>query len=706
MMLRGYLLALFAPLAVLASAYLLFLILRVSGGFRKGRRVILTGGGTGGHVYPALAIGAALDDGETRILYIGVKGKAEASLVPRSGYGMRFVRASAYSGLRPSTAALGFLVNTSVGTLQALVQIGLFQPHVIVGTGGYASAPVFFAAALLRAAGLSGARLYIHEQNAVPGKLNGLVGRFSDVVFLSFPETLAQFPGKGVVTGYPVRKTMVKLPREEAVARLGLQVPAGRTIVFVFGGSQGARSINRAVAESLRELLPLKESIYLIHGTGLQRGGGYDGEADTAERMKALYSEKKLSEFERFYHHRPYFHDIQAAYSASDLVVCRAGAGSLNEIGSMGLPAVVVPKAGLPGDHQVMNARALACSGGAVLLYEEVFLDGGQVGERLSGKALADAISGLVTDPQSLARMAERARVQASSDAASMIADIVAERRKPAVCGPSDAEKGAANNGLLGNDALMRLLGSEEKKRGRDYRPEDFLDLGDMEYYRVRAAAMLGSKSWAARNNGVKQIGLLRDAGRLPLLLHLLADRTPASFIERAFGGDFRQVGFIRRNVVHAIGRIGVLEKRVEGALMLALADPYYEVRVEAARAVAAFGTRFEGRGALAEVLESLLSDRNHEVASAAAEALGKVGSGSRDIERLLSLKDHRFWQVREAGLKGLRSLVERGEVEDPAGLLKSASKFILTSVDFRPHFTIKESFRLLAGTVAKRAGE
>ena len=184
------------------------------------KRLLLTGGGTAGHVNPALAIGRAVAGADTRMLFVGVRGRAEAEVVPREGIPIRFVRASGYPGGRPSMALVRFVANLAVGFCQACRILLTFRPTVIVGTGGFASAPVMFAAAFLRKLRLSRARLYVHEQNAEPGKLNQVVGRLADRVFVTFPETLGRFPRNGVLAGYPLRRRITGVDREQARARL------------------------------------------------------------------------------------------------------------------------------------------------------------------------------------------------------------------------------------------------------------------------------------------------------------------------------------------------------------------------------------------------------------------------------------------------------------------------------------------------------
>ena len=251
-----------------------------AGGLKRRTRILLTGGGTAGHVNPALAIGAALAEEGSETLFVGVRGRAEEQVVPKEGIPIRFVRASGFPGTRPSPALARFLLDLAVGTLQAAGILLRFRPDVLVGTGGFASAPVIFAATLLKKVHLLRSRVFVHEQNAVPGKLNRLVGRFAEKVFVTFPETLSLFPGNGAVTGYPLRKRIGHVSKEEARARLDFAVPEGRTVVFVFGGSQGSRSLNRGLVDALGSLLPHADRLFVVHGTGLFKGGGYDAGAE------------------------------------------------------------------------------------------------------------------------------------------------------------------------------------------------------------------------------------------------------------------------------------------------------------------------------------------------------------------------------------------------------------------------------------------
>lgn len=659
-------------------------------------RVILTGGGTGGHVNPALAIAEKIKElnPNARFLYVGVQGKAESVIVTRAGYPIRYVKARGFPGFRPSAEFVRFLLTLATGVVQSFYLISTFQPGMIIGTGGYVSAPVIFANTLMRALGLSRAQVLIHEQNSVPGKLNRFIGRRADQVLLTFPQTRSFFAENSVVVGYPVRRSVTLEGKGDGGKTLPVSIPPWRKVIFVFGGSQGARTINRALVDALGPLQSRGQELFVIHGVGLMNGPDYHAWEDTQERLRRTYSLQEREEMSNFYYAQDYFHNIGDIYSRCDLVVCRGGAGSLNEISVMGKPAIIIPKANLPGDHQVMNARAMKQAGAAEVIYEDTVMEEGRLLEKVEGEELAARILALLDRPQCLEAMGRCSRAFMRKNALEYIA---AEIQGIEVQEDAGEESGADLQPLLSNSRLLDLLQSARQREGTEYDPRHVIaDADDLNYYRHRAASLLTSPQWPERNVGVKLIGLLKHEEKLASLLHLLEERKPASRLQRWLGGDYQQVGFIRRNILTALQIIGRWSPEVEAAVFRALDDGYYEVRAQAARTMGYFASRLDQRRAVSDRLLELTADSSFEVVVEAALALGVVGDSVRVAEVLLGLKEHHYWQVRDAALRAVASLVKRGVVSDPSWVLSEISHFILTMTDFRCHFVIKDSYKEL----------
>ncbi len=667
------------------------------------KRVLLTGGGTAGHVNPALAIGSVFSEEGTRFLYVGVRRRAEEEIVPREGIPIKYIRASGFpEGVSLKLAS--FCLNLLVGMIQSVFILARFRPGVIIGTGGYVSAPVLIAAALLRKLGFCKSRVFIHEQNAVPGKLNRLMGRFAHRVLISFPETLSYFPNTGVLTGYPIRKRISRISREEALKKSDLGIPEGRKVIFVFGGSQGSRAINRALVDALEHLLPFKDSLFVVHGVGFSKSREYDALKDTEAKLHFKYSKEQLKKIESFYRYRAFFHDIELLYALSDLVVARGGAGSLSEISAMGLPALIIPKSNLPGNHQVLNARSMERAGGAEILYEQVAPANGGLSEWIDGKLLAQRLLELIQDDERRQRLRQHSGSFLNRDALSRIERVVRGGQAEQDSDYLAASGGPADRPLPDNASLLALLENFSEKHPPARNVEEVIpDRRDLEYLKNRASTLLIHPSWQKRNLGVKLLGLLHAGDKLPALLSLFNDREPASLLKRLVGGDFEQVGFIRRNVMTALVRINEWAPEVENAILRGFEDPYWEVRAESARAAAFFGSKLSSPKRMISALIRLLRDPNLEVSVAAAEALGKLGGEEDALPELLALWDTRFWKMRAAVLRGINHLVDRDQVKRLDALESQIPRFILTSTDFRPHFDIKFAYRRLMESVSRK---
>ena len=261
------------------------------------KNFLFTGGGTGGHVTPALAIAEGIRNKypDANFLYVGVKGKAEETMVPKAWSeemsngkaSIRFVRSRGYPGV--NIKAIGFVNDLCIGIFTSLFILLRFRPEAIIATGGYVSAPVLFAAYILKKIGLIRSILFIHEQNAVLGLMNRVAVRFADKVGAAFPGT--NIPKeKKVFVGYPVRGSVVVQRDSDKSelrkkARQNLNIAQDAKVIFAFGGSQGARTINRGIVDALPLLLK-DPKVIVIHGTGKQlKGNAYNGFDDVQNRL-------------------------------------------------------------------------------------------------------------------------------------------------------------------------------------------------------------------------------------------------------------------------------------------------------------------------------------------------------------------------------------------------------------------------------------
>ncbi len=349
-------------------------------------RVLLTGGGTGGHVYPALSIAAGLRARvpEVEVLFVGTATGLEARLVPRHGLPFVAVSARGLAGKGPGGVVRG-LASLARGSWQALRVVRRFRPDVVVGTGGYVSGPVVAAAVLL------GVPVALQEQNAFPGAANRYLSRFAGFVAVAYEESRRHFPRRApvVVTGNPVRPEVLRADRYEARRRLG--VADAERLVLVFMGSRGSATVNRAMVEALPRLAG-RPGLRLLYATGedhyrtvlegLRRRGLQVQEGEDAALAGANVEV------------RPYVYDMVTALAAADLVVSRAGAMTLAEVTARGLPALLIPSPHVARRHQDANARVLVARGAARVLSEE----------GLRGDALADAIVQLAEASRQLGR--------------------------------------------------------------------------------------------------------------------------------------------------------------------------------------------------------------------------------------------------------------------------------------------------------------
>lgn len=353
--------------------------------------IVITGGGTGGHLFPGIAIARAFQQrlAQTAVLFVGTGRDLERRVVAESGFGHAVIQARGLKGMglfrqmRSLTALPGAL-------LRAGDILRDFRPAVVIGVGGYAAGPVCLAAWLMRIP------VCLQEQNSLPGITNRLLARLARRVYIAFPESRSYFPPvKTLLAGNPVREEIIALGRQSVPREPGLPFT-----ILVAGGSQGARSINTAVIAML-PFIDDSRSLHLIH----QCGG------DDLARVRRAYQDAGIpARVEAF------FTDMDRQYARADLVVCRAGATTVAELTCIGKPAIFIPFPHAADNHQEINARSVVSADAGEMILEAA----------LDGRDLWQRIRRLRDDPARRAAMADRARALGRPEAAALIvADIV-----------------------------------------------------------------------------------------------------------------------------------------------------------------------------------------------------------------------------------------------------------------------------------------
>ncbi len=362
-------------------------------------KIIIAGGGTGGHLFPGLALAEELKrrDCENEIIFVGTGRGIEARIIPREGYPIKFVRSEGFVGKSPlqkikAAAKTVLSVIDSYGILDAV------RPDIVIGVGGYASGAIVLIAAM------KSVPTMIHEQNSVPGLTNRMLARVVKRACVTYHESLSFFPlGKTFLTGNPIRLKIMKGDRQAACRLFSLDKDL--FTVFVFGGSSGARSINRVMVDALNHLSDLKEKVQFLHQTG-DRDFENIREAYRKAGVKGTVA--------------PFIYQMAEAYAAADVVVSRAGATTLAEITALGKPAILIPYPYAAGRHQEFNAMKLGEMGAAYVMLED----------EMTGDGLAKNIRALYENDTARLEMANASRGLGRPDACGRIADIAVSLMK------------------------------------------------------------------------------------------------------------------------------------------------------------------------------------------------------------------------------------------------------------------------------------
>jgi len=353
-------------------------------------RVLIAGGGTGGHIIPALAVARQLKaDYQAEILFVGTARGMESRLVPEAGFDLRLIEVGPLNSVSLATRLRTLLrLPAAIGDCRQILR--QFRPDAVFGVGGYASGPAMAAAVLARVPTM------VFEPNAMPGMANRLVGKRVQAAAVNFEAARAWF-ANCQVTGIPVRPEFFALPEPAATEPLHL---------LVFGGSQGARILNQHLPKAIAELLKAVPALTVVHQCG-------------ARNMDATLADYQASGADPArWTVQPFINDMAASFARAHLVVARSGASTVAELAAAGKPALLVPFAAAADGHQKRNAEAMVAAGAAVLLEERDLAVEGR---------LLTALSGLLGSPEQLAAMGRAARTLAHPDSAEKIAARLAQ---------------------------------------------------------------------------------------------------------------------------------------------------------------------------------------------------------------------------------------------------------------------------------------
>lgn len=356
------------------------------------KRVVIAGGGTGGHLYPGIALAKALKkhDKEMDITFVGTKQGIEFKVLPKEGFPLKTI----YSGGLLGKKGLNLLLSCAkipIGILQSLAWLMRKKPGLVVGVGGYVSGPLVLSAWVLRIP------ILIHEQNSIPGATNKLLGKIADKIAVSFKESLKYFPAnKAIETGNLIRDELCVSKKETS------PLPSDKFNVLVLGGSQGAHSINAGMVDAIDELSQKKDQLHIIHQTGEQ----------DCEWVKNQYTQKGISADVR-----PFIHNMAEQYKKASLIICRAGATTLAEITACGKMAVLIPYPHATHNHQEHNARILESAQAA-----EIILD-----KDVSGARLAQSITNAMEQPEKRLAMENNSYALGKRDATEKVLQLCLE---------------------------------------------------------------------------------------------------------------------------------------------------------------------------------------------------------------------------------------------------------------------------------------
>lgn len=363
-------------------------------------KYLISGGGTGGHIYPALAIANEIKyrNKDAEILYVGTEDGLESELVPKEGYEFKTIRISGIPR-KISFDTIKAINKIFLGLKDSKKIIKKFKPDIVIGTGGYVCGPVVYVASKMNIPTM------IHEQNALPGITNKILSRYVDIVATTFEESINHFkyPDNVRVTGNPIRKDILTIDKSQAYKDIGVdpKIP----FILVFGGSGGQKKLNDAMLHVIKENNN-NQNIQILHVTGKR----FYNEFMKELKKENIKTNKNINIL-------PYLFEMPKSLNIADLVITSAGAITLSEITAVGVPSILIPKSYTAENHQVYNARSFEKKGASVVILEE----------DLNGQLLNNEINRLLNDPKKLVSMSKNSRKMSRPNVAGKIVDYLDE---------------------------------------------------------------------------------------------------------------------------------------------------------------------------------------------------------------------------------------------------------------------------------------
>ena len=375
-------------------------------------KVLLSGGGTGGHVYPAIAIANKIKENhpDAQFLFVGTSTGIEADIVPKNGYEIKTITVQGFKRkIDLDNVKRGFKLMKGLNEARKIVKE--FNPDIVIGTGGYVSGPVLFCA------GSTNAVTVVHEQNSFPGVTNKILSKKADLIITCFDETKKRFPEKGqekvVLIGNPVREELLKVSKEDA--RKNINMPLDKQMVLAYGGSGGFKKINDAMVETVKAMV--EKDIAFIYATGKR----------FYEQFMSKIEHLELKDYQRVV---PYLEDMTNSLSACDIVIGSAGATSLSEITALGKPSIIIPKAYTAENHQEYNARSISDNGAGVCILESELTPG----------ILTETLLDILSDESKLAVMESNSKAIGKPNAVDDIYKTIIDYKESKKVKPSNKE--------------------------------------------------------------------------------------------------------------------------------------------------------------------------------------------------------------------------------------------------------------------------